>query len=70
MTVSCLLLCKLGGVVLMRACVPADHHKRVTIMHKKNGVDITKKIHVGHHYAALTACAHGASMSGTKALGG
>ena len=39
-------------------------------MHKKNNVNITKKTHAGHHYAALTACAHGASMSSTKALGG
>ena len=39
-------------------------------MHKKNNIDITKKTHAGHHYAALTARAHGASTSGTKALGG
>jgi hypothetical protein len=39
-------------------------------MHKKNDVDIAKKTHAGHHYAALTARAHGASTSGTKALGG
>jgi hypothetical protein len=39
-------------------------------MHKKNNVDITKKTHAGRHYAAHTARAHGASASGTKALGG
>ena len=50
--------------------VRADHHERITIMHKKNNIDITKKTHAGRHYAALTARAHGASMSGTKALGG
>jgi hypothetical protein len=50
--------------------MPADHHERITIMHKKNDVDITKKTHAGRHYAALTARAHGASTSGTKALGG
>jgi hypothetical protein len=50
--------------------MPADHHERITIMHKKNDVDITKKTHVGRHYVTLTAHAHGASMSGTKALGG
>ena len=56
--------------MLTRARVPADHHERITIMHKKNDVDITKKTHAGQHYAALTARAHGASTSGTKALGG
>ena len=47
-----------------------DHHKRIMVMHKKNNFDITKKTHAGRHYAAQTACAHGASTSGTKALGG
>ena len=46
-----------------------DHHDCVTVMHKKNNVDITKKTHAGHHYAAHTVRAHGASASGTKALG-
>jgi hypothetical protein len=46
--------------------MPADHHERITIMHKKNDVDITKKTHAGRHYAALTVRA----PSGTKALGG
>ena len=39
-------------------------------MHKRNNIDITKKTHADCHYAALTACAHGASTSSTKALGG
>jgi len=47
-----------------------NHHERITVMHKKNNIDITKKTHAGRHYAALTARAHGASTSGTKALGG
>ena len=64
-----LLACRLDGVMLMRTCTSADHHKHITVMHKKNNIDITKKTHAGHHYAALTACAHGASMSGTKVLG-
>ena len=49
---------------------PKDHHERITVMHKKNNIDIMKKTHAGRHYAAQTARAHGASMSGTKALGG
>ncbi|KAN0080020.1 hypothetical protein V8E55_009586 [Tylopilus felleus] len=47
-----------------------NHHERITVMHKKNNIDITKKTHAARHYAALTARAHGASTSGTKALGG
>ena len=39
-------------------------------MHMKNNIDITKKTHAGRHYAAQTACAHGASVHGTKALSG
>ncbi|KAG2095327.1 hypothetical protein BD769DRAFT_1678376 [Suillus cothurnatus] len=46
-----------------------NHHDRITTMHMKNNIDITKKTHAGHHYAAQTACAHGASVNGTKALG-
>ena len=46
-----------------------DYHDRVTVMHKKNNIDITKKTHAGRHYAAHTARAHGASASGMKALG-
>ena len=49
---------------------PKDHHKCITVMHKKNNIDITKKTHAGRHYAAQTACVHRASTSGTKALGG
>ena len=49
---------------------PKDHHECITVMQKKNNIDITKKTHAGRHYAAQTARAHGASTSGTKALGG
>jgi hypothetical protein len=47
-----------------------DHHERITLMYKKNNIDITKKTHAGRYYAAHTARAHGASASGMKALGG
>ena len=57
------------GALLM-ALGLTDHHERVMIMHKRNNIDITKKTHAGRHYAAQTARAHGASTSGTKALGG
>lgn len=45
-----------------------DHHNHVTVMHKKNNIDITKKTHAGCHYSAHTARAHGVSASGTMAL--
>ena len=64
-----LLACRLDGVMLMKACTSADHHERITVMHKKNNIDIMKKTHAGCHYAALTACTHDASTSGAKALG-
>jgi len=50
--------------------IAADHRDRITTMHMKNNIDITKKTHAGRHYAAQTARAHGASVNGTKALGG
>ena len=39
-------------------------------MHKKNGVSLTKVTHAGWFYTTLTARAHGALLTGTKALGG
>lgn len=39
-------------------------------MHLRNQVSITKSTHAGRPFAAQTARAHGASVSGTKALGG
>ncbi|KAJ8579943.1 hypothetical protein M405DRAFT_869844 [Rhizopogon salebrosus TDB-379] len=47
-----------------------NHRDRINTMHIKNNIDITKKTHAGRHYAAQTARAHGASVNGTKALGG
>jgi hypothetical protein len=49
---------------------PSDHHKRITIMHKENSVDITKATHAGRCYSAMNSRAHGATVGGTKALGG
>ena len=48
---------------------PSDHHKHITIMHKENGVDITKATHAGRCYGAMNSRAHGATVGGTKALG-
>jgi len=39
-------------------------------MHAKNDIFITKVTHAARPYAAQTARAHGATVSGTKALGG
>ena len=49
---------------------PSDHHKRITIMHKENNVEITKATHAGRCYGAKNSRAHGATVGGTKALGG
>lgn len=48
----------------------ADHHTRVKLIHIKNDICITKVTHAGRCYAAQNARAHGASITGTKALGG
>jgi hypothetical protein len=47
-----------------------DHHTRVKLIHIKNDICITKVTHAGRCYAAQNARAHGASITGTKALGG
>ncbi|KAF8261101.1 hypothetical protein EI94DRAFT_1810772 [Lactarius quietus] len=47
-----------------------NHLKQVTIMHKENNVEITKRTHAGCYYSAMNSRAHGASVGGTKALGG
>ncbi|KAN0134511.1 hypothetical protein V8E53_007657 [Lactarius tabidus] len=46
------------------------HNDRINLIHIRNDVSITKSTHTGWPYAAQTARAHGASVSGTKALGG
>jgi hypothetical protein len=48
----------------------SDHLKQVTAMHKANNVEITKSTHAGHYYSAMNSRAHGATVGGTKALGG
>jgi hypothetical protein len=39
-------------------------------MHKESNVEITKSTHAGRYYSAMNSRAHGASVGGTKALGG
>ena len=39
-------------------------------MHSANGIEITKSTHAGRCYGAMNSRAHGATVSGTKALGG
>lgn len=46
------------------------HHDRVSLIHVRNKISITKATHAGRPFAAQTARAHGASVDGTKALGG
>jgi hypothetical protein len=46
------------------------HNDRVNLIHMRNEVSITKRTHAGRPFAAQTARAHGASVSGAKALGG
>ena len=47
-----------------------DHHDRVKHIHLKNDINISKVTHAARPYAAQTAHSHGATVSGTKALGG
>ncbi len=46
-----------------------DHYNRIHLLHIKNDISITKATHAARHFAAQTARAHGASVTGTKALG-
>ncbi|KAL6300579.1 hypothetical protein BKA93DRAFT_829024 [Sparassis latifolia] len=46
------------------------HRDRLRGIHKENEISITKVTHASRSYAAQTARAHGATVSGTKALGG
>lgn len=39
-------------------------------MHKRNNVEISKSTHAGRSYTAMNSRAHGATVGGTKALGG
>ena len=39
-------------------------------MHKENNIEITKATHAGRTYGAMNSRAHGATVGGTKALGG
>jgi hypothetical protein len=48
----------------------SDHLKWVTCMHKENDVEITKITHAGRCYSAMNSHAHGATVAGTRALGG
>ena len=55
----------------MRALITVTaHNDRVNLIHIRNDVSITKSTHAGRPFAAQTARAHGASVDGTKALGG
>lgn len=38
-------------------------------MYTCNGINICKVTHAGHLFAATSACEHGATVEGTKALG-
>jgi hypothetical protein len=63
---------ELGVVHVSGACLTcgSDHLKRVSIMHKENDIEITKSTHAGRCYGAMNSRAHGATVAGTKALGG
>jgi Centromere DNA-binding protein complex CBF3 subunit, domain 2 len=47
-----------------------DHLDRVQSIHKAAGVKLSKATHATRAYTAMTARVHGASVDGTKALGG
>lgn len=46
------------------------HYEIVKKIHEACDVDISKVTHAGRPFAAQTSRSHGASVSGTKALGG
>lgn len=50
--------------------VDIDHYKRITEMHNANKIDISKNTHAGRPFAAQNMRANGASVTGTKAVGG
>ncbi len=54
----------------VRLTFGSDHHRRISLMHQANNVDITKSTHAGRCYGAMNSRAHGATVGGTKALGG
>lgn len=47
-----------------------DHRERVNTIHEAVGVSLSKVTHATRSYTAITARGHGASVDGTKALGG
>lgn len=47
-----------------------DHRERVNNIHKAVGISLSKVTHATRSYTAITARGHGASVDGTKALGG
>lgn len=53
-----------------RLFVILDHRDRVKLIHLHNNINISKVTHAARPYAAQTARSHGATVSGTKALGG
>lgn len=48
----------------------ADHRDRVNTIHAAVGISISKSTHAARPFTAQTARVHGASIDGTKALGG
>jgi len=48
----------------------SDHRERVNAIHSGVGVCISKSTHATRSFTAQTARQHGASVDGTKALGG
>jgi hypothetical protein len=47
-----------------------DHRERVSTIHGAVGVSLSKVTHATRSYTAITARENGASVDGTKALGG
>jgi hypothetical protein len=49
---------------------PSDHRTRLKRIHEDNEVSISKVTHGARSYAATAARSHGATETGTKAMGG
>ncbi|TFY73269.1 hypothetical protein EWM64_g10743, partial [Hericium alpestre] len=47
-----------------------NHYERIKKIHVKNDISVTKVTHATRHYGAQNTRSHGASVEGTKAMGG
>jgi hypothetical protein len=59
-----------SAIEVIKLTAKPDHRDQVGLIHSKNGVMLSKVTHAARPYTAKTARENGASVEGTKALGG